>query len=129
MAVPVVVVVALCLLPGSSVYRSLTGVGGERRRPLVCLGAVKPFVYTDGTRVPWRRLAARSLSIPLPPPSPDADGVVALGGLGCAVPLGFDDGCRGVGSLRVAFRPHPDAGGIVWSLPCTSIRLQSIIGN
>jgi hypothetical protein len=66
MAVPVVVVVALCLLPGSSVYRSLTGVGGERRRPLVCLGAVKPFVYTDGTRVPWRRLAARSLSIPLP---------------------------------------------------------------
>jgi hypothetical protein len=54
---------------------------------------------------------------------------VALGGLSCAVPLGFDDGCRGVGSLRVAFRPHPDAGGIVWSLPRTSVRLQSIIGN
>jgi hypothetical protein len=38
---------------------------GERRRPLVCLGAVKPFVYVGGTRVPWRRLAAHSLR---PPP-------------------------------------------------------------
>jgi hypothetical protein len=34
---------------------------GERRRPLVSLGAVKPFVYAGGTRVPWRRLTARSL--------------------------------------------------------------------
>jgi hypothetical protein len=89
MAVAVVVAVALCLLPGSSISE-LDGRGwlcGEWRRPLVCLGAVKPFVYAGGIRVSWRRLAARSLR-----PSPDADGVVALGGLGCALLLGYVDG-------------------------------------
>jgi hypothetical protein len=94
---------------------------GERRHPLVCLGAVKPFVYVGGTRVPWRRLAARSLR----PPPPDADGVVALGGLGCALPLGYVDGCCGVVSLHVACRPHPRCRwcrGVVWSWPRTSVR-------
>jgi hypothetical protein len=33
---------------------------------LVCLGAVKPPVYAGGTRVPWHRLAARSLRPPPP---------------------------------------------------------------
>jgi hypothetical protein len=89
---------------------------------LVCLGAVKPFVYAGGTRVPWHRLAARSLR-----PPPDADGVTALGGLGCALLLGFVDGCRGVVSLCVACRPHPRCRwchGIVWSCTRTSVRLR-----
>jgi hypothetical protein len=67
----------------------------------VCLGAVKPFVYAGGTQVSWRRLAACCLRPPSPPP-PDADGVTALGGLGCALPLGFVDGCCGIISLCMA---------------------------
>jgi hypothetical protein len=38
---------------------------GSLETVLVCLGAVKPFVYAGGSRLPWRRLAARSLR---PPP-------------------------------------------------------------
>jgi hypothetical protein len=89
---------------------------------LVCLGAVKPLVYAGGTQVPWRRLTARSLR-----PPPDADGVVALGGLGCALPLGFVAGCRGVVSLCVACRPHPRCRwcrDVMWSCLCTSVRLR-----
>jgi hypothetical protein len=100
---------------------------GKRRRPLVCLGVVNPFVYTGGTRVSWRRLAARSLRPTPPPPPPDAGGVVALGGLGCVLPLGYVDGYRGVVSMRVAYRPHPRYRwclGIVWSWPRTSVRLR-----
>jgi hypothetical protein len=69
MAVAVVVVVAL-LVAWFKRLSELDGHGwlcGERRRPLVCFGAVKPFVYVGGTRVSWRRLAACSLR---PPPLP-----------------------------------------------------------
>jgi hypothetical protein len=55
---------------------------GSLEMVLVCLGAVKPFVYAGGTRVPWRRLAVRSLR-----PPPDADGVAVLGGLDYALLL------------------------------------------
>jgi hypothetical protein len=51
---------------------------------LVCLGAVKPFLYAGGTRVSWHHLAACCLR-----PPPDSDGVAELGGLGCALLLGL----------------------------------------
>jgi hypothetical protein len=60
-------------------------------------------------------------------PSPDADGVVALGGLGGELPLGYIDDCHGVVSLRVAFRPHLRCRwcrGVVWSWMRASVRLR-----
>jgi hypothetical protein len=96
---------------------------GAQRRSLVCLGTVKPFVYAGGTPVPWRRLAVRGLF----DHTPDAGGVVALCGLGCALPLDYVDGCRGVVSLRVALRPHPRrrwCHGIVWSRLRAFVRLR-----
>jgi hypothetical protein len=76
---------------------------GAQRCSLVCLSAVRLFVFTSGTMVPWRRLAAHGLFNH----TPDAGGVVVLCGLGCALPLDNVDGCRGVVSLHVVCRPHP----------------------
>jgi hypothetical protein len=85
---------------------------------------VRPFVFTGGMLVPWRSLAARGLY----DHTPDAGGVVALCGLGCALPLDYVDGCRGVVSLRVACRPHPRCRwccGVVWSRRLrASVRLR-----
>jgi hypothetical protein len=53
---------------------------GARRRSLVCLGTVRPIVYTSAMRVSWRHLAMRSLL----DHTPNAVGVVALCGLDCA---------------------------------------------
>jgi hypothetical protein len=81
------------------------------------------FVYAGGTQAPWRRLVGRGLF----DHTPDAGGVVALCGLGCALPLDYVDGCRGVVSLRVALRPHPRrrwCRGVVWSRLRASVRLR-----
>jgi hypothetical protein len=96
---------------------------GAQRRSLVCLNTVKPFVYTGGTPVSWRHLAARGLF----DHTPDAGGVVALCSLGCVLPLDYVDGCRGIVSLRVALRPHPRrrwCRGVVWSRLRASVRLR-----
>jgi hypothetical protein len=53
---------------------------GARRRSLVCLCTVRPFIYTSGMRVPWRHLAMHNLL----DHAPDAVGVVDLCGLDCA---------------------------------------------
>jgi hypothetical protein len=97
--------------------------------------AVKAWRWCLCVLVPWSPLSTPvalgcrgvvSLRVAFDHP-PDADGVAALGGLGCALSLGFVDGCRAVVSLCVACRPHPRCRwcrGVVWSCPCTSVRLR-----
>jgi hypothetical protein len=101
---------------------------GAQRCSLVCLGTVRPFVYAGGTRVSWRRFAARGLFNH----APNAGGVVVLCGLGCTLPTDYVNGTRVQWrrfAVRGLFDHTPDVGGVMalYGLGCVLLSWRCVV--